>query len=217
MAQQLANLVIRGLRKVLYQRPTAEKSVGTRRQTDFVDFVLESGGTVSEAATGTATTMVFGTIVPNSPDCRAHGRARCQPIVNKNDHAIVKVEERTVAAILLKAPLQLDSFALGDRADDMRRNVVRRYDIAVEHFGAPAGDGAQGQLWLPRHAQLADDKHVERHLQLSRDFIAYRHASARKREHHHIVAVLVVGELSGQKLASLAAIVKSLHAIHLNC
>ena len=45
--------------------------------------------------------------------------------------------------------------------------------------------------------------------QLSRNFIAYRHASAGTREHHHSSKTLVVGELSGQQLASLAAIVQS--------
>jgi hypothetical protein len=115
---------------------------------------------------------------------------------------------------LLKAPLELNSLALGDGADDMTGNVVRGDDIAVEHFRAPAGDCTHGELGLPGHSEFTDDEHIERRLQSPRDFEGNRHTSARQRKDDHIFAVLILCELPSQQLARLTAIPKPVPLAH---
>ena len=99
----------------------------------------------------------------------------------------------------------------------MRRNVVRRYDIAIKYFCAWAGDCTHGQFGVPGDAQLSDDIHIEWDLQFARNLITHGNSAARQGENDDIVPIFVVGEAARNKLTSLAAIVESLRVIHLSC
>src|SRR5919198_3341439 len=66
---------------------------------------------------------------------------------------------------------------------------------------AAARDRAHRQLGLLGKPELADDEDVERHLELACDLEGDRDASAREREHDHVLAASVLRQ-GGRQLAS---------------
>ena len=83
MAQQLANLVIGGLRKVLIPSADRGKVRGRAEADDVVDLVLESGGRCRRRPQARPRRWLW-MILPESLDRRAHRRAGGQPVVNQN-------------------------------------------------------------------------------------------------------------------------------------
>ena len=82
----------------------------------------------------------------------------------------------------------------------------RLHHVLVEHAHAAGGDGAHGQLLVARHAQLAHEEDVERGAQRPGHLVGDRHAAARQRQHEHVRAAGVGGELLGQQPAGLGAV-----------
>ena len=127
-----------------------------------------------------------------------HRRAGGEAIVDQDHGLARKAWEWPVAAVLFQTAIQLLGLALGDRANDMRWNVVGRYDIPVQHFHAVAGNSPHRQLRVPRHAELADDEYIQRTFQFLGNFKGYRNAAARQRQHDHVVIALVTVQLLSQ-------------------
>jgi hypothetical protein len=181
----------------------------------FVDFVSKVA-TGIRRGNGNGDDNRTGPFLTYGADRRAHGRTGRQSIVHEDHDAIAQVGHRARTAVFPKAPLELAPLALGDRTDDMWRNVVRAHDIAVEDLGPGSGNRAHRQLGVPWDAKLADQENIERRLQFARDFVRNRHPTTWERQHDDVSAVLILCETPGEKLPSLAAIVKSLHSVHLN-
>jgi hypothetical protein len=57
-----------------------------------------------------------------------------------------------------------------------------------------------------RHAELADQKDIERRMQGGRDFPADRDATARQPENQKVVSSVIGRQLLGQDLAGFAAV-----------
>jgi hypothetical protein len=76
----------------------------------------------------------------------------------------------------------------------------------VEHAHASGGNGAQGQLFMTRHAHLTNDEDVKRRSQIVGDFKANRNAAARQGEHQNIRIALIMGKLHRQLPAGVVAV-----------
>lgn len=79
-------------------------------------------------------------------------------------------------------------------------------NIVIEHADAAHGDRAHCQFFLAGGPQLADEKNIEWSAQCFGNFVAYRHASARKRENEHIAPTFVSCKLSGELLTGLSTV-----------
>ena len=84
------------------------------------------------------------------------------------------------------------------------------HDGVVDHPHAALADGAEGQLGLERHAELAHHKHVERGLQCLSDLESHRHPAARQAEDDDVLAAERIQALC-QLASSVDTIVKQLH------
>jgi hypothetical protein len=70
--------------------------------------------------------------------------------------------------------------------------------LVIEDARAAGGDRTHCELFVTGDAELADDKDIERRIERAGDFIGDGHAAARQRQHHHIGAVGVSGQLLRQ-------------------
>ncbi len=71
---------------------------------------------------------------------------------------------------------------------------------AISTRAAAPADSAE------RPTSLADDEHVERGAQRTRDFVGDRYAPARKTEHHHARPTRVLAQLSREDAAGIRAV-----------
>jgi hypothetical protein len=108
------------------------------------------------------------------------------------------------------APLQLLALADLDPLDRLLGDLQRADDLPVQHARAPGGDGAHGQLLVPRHAELADDEHVERRSKPERDRQRDRQPPAGQGQHQHVLRALVFRQLVRQEPAGFGPVVEAL-------
>ena len=127
-----------------------------------------------------------------------HGGAGCQTVIHQNHGATANVGGRSAAAIETLAPRQLLVLSFGNRLDQIVRDPEAPHELVIEHTHAAARDRAHRQLLVARDAQLAHDKDVERRAERTGDFVCDGHATARERQHEHVRAIGVSGELGRQ-------------------
>ena len=80
----------------------------------------------------------------------------------------------------------------------------------VEHPHAVLADGAESQLGLKRHAELAHHEDVKRRLQCLGDLEGHRHPAARQAKDDDVLAAKRIQALR-QLASSVDTIVKQLH------
>ena len=80
------------------------------------------------------------------------------------------------------------------------------HDIVIEYTDSAHGDGAHRQFFLAGHAQLADEKNIQRGAQSLGHFVTDRHASAGKRENDYIRSTLVRCKFFGKLLTGLSPV-----------
>ncbi len=66
-------------------------------------------------------------------------------------------------------------------------------NVRVKDTHATGGDGAQRQLFMPRHAELADDQAVQGRVQRPCDLEGNGDAATRQAKDQQIAPVLIVG------------------------
>src|ERR1700687_5529366 len=95
-------------------------------------------------------------------DRGAHGRSRCETIIDKDHGAARHVEGSAIAAIDPLTPFQLFFLSRYDSIDRLARQSQVPDDVMVHHASATGRYRAHGKLLLAGHAELADDEHIER-------------------------------------------------------
>ena len=121
---------------------------------------------------------------------------------------MAKVRRGPVVTVQPLAPDELVPLPGGDLLDDRARDAQSIYDIAVQDPDAAGGDRAHGELLMPGHTELANDKDVERSVQRAGDFQRYRDSATRQSEHLDVGAVGIPKELARKQPAGLRSIVK---------
>src|SRR5262245_60495263 len=89
---------------------------------------------------------------------------------------------------------ELTLFTCYRALDRFRPNVAGGDDVLIEHTHASAGDGTHRQLFMTRHAELADDEDVEPGLEGNGYFERDGHPAAREGQHHDIAAVGILSQ-----------------------
>jgi peptidyl-prolyl cis-trans isomerase A (cyclophilin A) len=112
-----------------------------------------------------------------------HGRAGGQPVVHQDHRLPPDVQRRPVAAILPLPPVQLPPLLSGNPVDQRLGRLQHLHHPIVEDADAAGGDGPHRQLLVARHAQLADQEHVQRRAQHFRDLVGDRDAAPRQGQH----------------------------------
>lgn len=84
------------------------------------------------------------------------------------------------------------------RLDDHRElgvvDAVCPHHVVVDHDRAVFADGTHRELAVPRHAQLADQDHVDRRPDRPGDLDRHRHATTGKPDDDHGIAVATARE-----------------------
>ncbi len=138
------------------------------------------------------------TLCPDCSNCSFHCRASRQAIVHQQDDAIVELERGPAIAIRVLSTRELGLFFTRDVIDDGRSNAVPRHNILVENPHAAGGDRTHRKLAMAWQAELSDEEDIERRVECAGDFVRHRHASARQREHHDVVAADKVRDVRRQ-------------------
>jgi hypothetical protein len=115
-----------------------------------------------------------------------HGRSGRQAIVDEHHVSGSDLDRRLVGAVPALAAQNLVKLAPRDFFDDRLVHAHVLHHRSIEHDATPAGDGAHGQLFVARHAELADDEHVERRAERSCYLERNRHAATGKRQHDRL-------------------------------
>src|SRR5450759_4748752 len=112
----------------------------------------------------------------------AHGSARGGAVVDDDDGFSGDDWEWTGSAKRRLATPELELLGDDDPLDRFWPNTEVADDVGVEHARPAAGDGAEGELFVTGHAELAHDEDVERCAELFGDSRRDRHAPARQSE-----------------------------------
>jgi hypothetical protein len=108
---------------------------------------------------------------------RGSGR---QPVIHQNDGPAGDIRRRAIAAIEPIAPRQLPQLARHDRVDFMFRNSETAHDFIVQNADTAGCDRAHCQLLVPRNAQLAHQKNIERRAERTSHFTTDGYPAARQ-------------------------------------
>src|SRR5262249_61816849 len=93
-----------------------------------------------------------------------------EAVVDDDHRAIAQRGKGAIAAIGTLAAVELEALARGDLFDERSGNGELADEVFAEHADAVARDRAHGQLGMRRHAELADEDHVERRTERAGDF-----------------------------------------------
>jgi hypothetical protein len=114
---------------------------------------------------------------------RTHGRSRSHSIIHENHDAPVCVDRRAVAPQCLFAEREL-TLRHGLRCGKIRgRDAMPPDHGVVEYTGPSAGNGADGILRMPWHANFSHNEYVEWGSQYAGHLGGHRNATAREAEH----------------------------------
>jgi hypothetical protein len=118
-----------------------------------------------------------------------------------DDHRGAAAQRRTLTRRAKPADAFFDlvSFALFGALDFVVLQTDAANDVVVQHAHAALAHRAEGELGVPRHAELAHDQHVEWSMQRLCYFVGHGHTAARQAEYERVVAGQVFksfGELS---------------------
>jgi hypothetical protein len=116
----------------------------------------------------------------------AHARSGGDAVVDKNHDAIFHVQRRHAAAIHELATIEFLHFSLDYGVERGIRNGQLLDYRGVQDTNASRGDRAEGELFMLRHAQLADDEDVEGRGESTSDFSRDGDAPARQAEYDDI-------------------------------
>jgi hypothetical protein len=137
-----------------------------------------------------------------------------QPVIHQNDGPAGDIRGRAIAAIEPIAPRQLPQLARHDRVDFMFRNSETAHDFIVQNADTAGCDRAHCQLLVPRNAQLAHQKNIERRAERTSQLKSDGHPAARQGQDENIRPIGVSRQLLRELAAGIGAIAKAfrLHA-----
>ncbi len=117
---------------------------------------------------------------------------------------------RPSAAVALDPALQLGPLGGLHLRDVGVADQDMLQDVLVEDAHPALPDGAERQLGLGGHAELAHDEYVQRRAERLGDLVGDRHPAARQAEDHHVLPAVVQQPL-GQPAARVGAVGVTLH------
>src|SRR5919106_2477740 len=205
--EQLADLLVRGLREVLV--PAAHGVERLRRDgaDDLVDLRPQRFAGVGCCGRNRHHDA-RGLQLAQRLDGGEHSGPGRQPVIHEDYGATPHVRGRTTAAVDALAPLQLLQLPGRDRIDHVVRNAQAGHDVVVEHAHAAGRDGAHRHLLIAGHAQLAHDEHVQGRIERAGHFVSHGHAATGQGQDEHVGPIGVMRELLSEQPTGFAAIAK---------
>ena len=153
--------------------------------------------------------MRAGALLPQRDDGRLHRRAGREPVVHENDRAIADRDRPTRPAILHVPPFQFETLTNGHLLDHGMRHTESLDDVPAEHPNAALCDGAHCQLLMPRHAELANEEHIQRRAQSRRYFMSDRHTAPWQTEDDDVRTVSIWRQRGCELPARIDSIVET--------
>ena len=205
--QEVAHLVVGDLGEVPVVLAHREERRRCRRADHFVDL----GGQLLACRFGGGRHRHDDPLRPEPmerQDRSPHARSGGQPVVDEDHHLAVHIEGRPVPAVGLFASLQLKTLSPCDLLDDLCGDPHAPHDIVIEDHDATAGDRPHRHFLMTWDAQLANNEHVQRHLQRRGNLVAHGHSTPRQCQHDNVIAPVVMAEHLCQHPTGIPAIVK---------
>ncbi len=139
-------------------------------------------------------------------DCGAHRGPRRETVVDQDHRHAREFQRRSPTSVEALATLEFPLLLGGGLLDLLRAELRVGDDVGVQHAHTPPGDGAEGQLLVLGHAQLAHHHHVQGRVQREGHLVGHGHAATRQPENHQFSAPGVWAQRLGQATASVAAV-----------
>lgn len=175
-----------------YQRPTAAKYAGVKGAHHFIHLGPYLGAGFRRAHRDRRH-HPGGPLLPDRPYRRHQRGTRGKPVVDHDRRAVFERRGRALAAIRTLTPRQFPGLLRCNHVDGIRARMEELDNVRVKDTHATGGDGAQRQLFMPRHAELADDQAVQGRVQRPCDLEGNGDAATRQAKDQQIAPVLIVG------------------------
>ena len=151
----------------------------------------------------------FGsTLLTQSSDRGAHGRAGGQAVIDQNHCSPAHLRGRPSTAIAELAPLQFFALNFGDSVENQLGIRQRPDDVVVHDSHVTRGDGSHGQFLVARYTQFSNNKNIQRNADAASNLKGHRHPAAWESEHNDIVATRIMRQFLRELPTSIRAIQK---------
>src|SRR5215831_10981206 len=159
MFQQLSHLVVASLRKIRIPGPDCDERLRGYAADYLFDFASKrfAGFRRSHWHGDHNLHRFFSTERDGSS---AHRSSCCQSVIDQNDRAILYFDSCTVASVKMFATFQLSLLSLCHVIDDRAGKLAPGHGFGVQDTHAATSDSSHCQFFVPRHAELANEKNV---------------------------------------------------------
>jgi hypothetical protein len=136
---------------------------------------------------------------------RGSGR---QTVVDENDRALLEGRQRPAAAVQRFSPFELEPLAHRHLFHRGPRDSELGDEILAQHPDGAARNRAHGELRMARYAELADDEHIQRRIELARHLERDRHPASGQGQHDDVAALRVSAQAASQLPSRLGTVSK---------
>jgi hypothetical protein len=162
---------------------------------------------VSDGATGTARTNRAGSPAQHRAQCDPHCRSDSDAVIDDNHSTPGDFDWRSAGTVGIATPFDLLQLLLRLGFDVVLRDVEAGRELPVNKGvrSNAIGDCAEGELGLPRHADLANEHDIERRIERLGNLKTDGDAAARQGQDHRL-PVRQMCQLAGKAASGITAI-----------
>jgi hypothetical protein len=150
-----------------------------------------------------------GLVLPQGRDRSFHRRSGGEAVVNDDHRAVSQHGTGTITAIKPIAPLEFQALACGYLIDDGVGDGKLSKQLLAEDTHAAGSDGPHRQLGVTWHAELTDQKYIERDTQRASDLDPDSHAAAGEAENDDVIPCGISGQPGGELATRVSPITES--------
>jgi hypothetical protein len=190
-AQQLADLLVAHLQKILVGVSYRQKRLGCM-ETNHLIYLAPELGTGLSGGNWNRYDKLLDLLRTKSSYSGSHGGTGGQSIVSEDDGLSPYISGRPRPAVGTLAPVQLVLFVRGDCRDLAFRYVEGTHYVVADYANATRSNRPHGQLLLSRHTQLPYQHEIQWGLQCPGNFVRYRNSAARQGQHEKVSGARMV-------------------------